>query len=140
MVASTVPATPGIAQAVDGVPISIELAGLRNMRGFVLVCVTPNAAAFPDCTNDRAATRARVAAAQAGHMRLMVPGRGEYAIAVVHDEDGNGRLNTMLAIPREGFGFSRNPRLRMGPPRFPDASFTVTDQPVTQSVRLRYML
>jgi uncharacterized protein (DUF2141 family) len=43
-------------------------------------------------------------------------------------------------MPREGFGFSRNPRLRMGPPRFTDAAFAVGETVVRQTVRVRYML
>jgi len=41
--------------------------------------------------------------------------RGDYAIAIYHDRNGDGICNLgILGIPREGFGFSRNfvPRLR----------------------------
>ena len=41
---------------------------------------------------------------------------GTYAIALLHDENGNGRADRVLMVPREGFGFSRNAPVRMGPP------------------------
>jgi uncharacterized protein (DUF2141 family) len=121
--------------------LSISIDGLRNTRGAVLVCVTANSGAFPDCSRDPAATRLRVAAADIhGDVRISLNGGGTYAVAIVHDENANGRLDTMMMMPREGFGFSRNPRLRMGPPRFTDAAFAVGETVVRQTVRVRYML
>lgn len=121
--------------------LSIGVEGMRNTRGNLLVCITANPTAFPDCSRDPAATRLRVAAAgMAGDMRVVLPSGGTYAVAIVHDENANGRLDTMMMMPREGFGFSRNPRLRMGPPRFTDAAFAVGQTPARQDVRVRYML
>jgi uncharacterized protein (DUF2141 family) len=49
--------------------------------------------------------------------------RGTYAIAVFHDMYGNGRVHrSLLGIPNEGVGFSRNPFL-FGKPSFADTSF-----------------
>jgi uncharacterized protein (DUF2141 family) len=120
--------------------VGVTLEGMRNQRGVVLVCVTHNAAAFPDCSRDASATRLRLTAADATNFRVSVPAGADYAVAIVHDENANGRMDTMLAIPREGFGFSRNPRLRMGPPSFASAAFAVGHESVNQTVRLRYML
>ncbi len=84
--------------------------------------------------------RRSVAAGQAGHIMLPSVAPGTYALSVIHDEDSNGRLNRFLAIPREGFGFSRNPRIRMGPPRFEDVRFEVNTGEVRQDVRILYLL
>jgi uncharacterized protein (DUF2141 family) len=46
----------------------------------------------------------------------------------------------MAGVPREGVGFSNNPRLWFGPPRFASARFTVADAPVRQQVKLKYFL
>jgi len=49
---------------------------------------------------------------------------GEYAVSVVYDEDGNGKLNTgLLGIPSEVVGFSNNAKAPFGPPSFDKASF-----------------
>lgn len=121
--------------------LNIAIEGMRNTRGNILVCVTANPAAFPDCSRDPAATRLRVPAASIrSDMQVALASGGTYAVAIVHDENANGRLDTMMMMPREGFGFSRNPRLRMGPPRFTEAAFAVGAMPVRQSVRVRYML
>tara|TARA_B100001057_G_C22661959_1_gene876284 strand:- start:90 stop:536 length:447 start_codon:yes stop_codon:yes gene_type:complete len=49
---------------------------------------------------------------------------GEYAIAGFQDLDGNGVLSgNFLGIPREPVGFSRNAKVRFGPPKWNDAVF-----------------
>ena len=66
--------------------------------------------------------------------------QGGYALAVIHDENSNARLDTFAGIPREGFGFSRDPPLRFGPPRFAAARFTVGSGAQVQQVSIRYIL
>jgi uncharacterized protein (DUF2141 family) len=49
---------------------------------------------------------------------------GTYAIAVFHDENMNGTLDTnWLGIPKEGYGFSNDVRALLGSPPFSAASF-----------------
>ena len=49
---------------------------------------------------------------------------GEYAIAVFHDLNGNGMLDTRKnGIPEEPFGFSNDARSKLGPAKFRDACF-----------------
>lgn len=64
---------------------------------------------------------------------------GEYAAAVFHDLDNNGELRTnFLGLPREPIGFSRDARIRMGPPSYDDASFTVKPgETITLTIILR---
>ena len=49
---------------------------------------------------------------------------GEYAIAGFQDLDGNGVLSgNFLGIPKEPVGFSRNAKVKFGPPKWNDAVF-----------------
>ena len=50
---------------------------------------------------------------------------GEYAISLYHDEDNNGKLRTVLFIPKEGFGFSRIQGPVLSRPKFSAASFVI---------------
>jgi uncharacterized protein (DUF2141 family) len=51
---------------------------------------------------------------------------GFYAVAVYHDEDNDGILDTnILTIPTEWYGFSNNQMGFFGPPSFDQASFVV---------------
>lgn len=53
---------------------------------------------------------------------------GEYAIAVYHDKNKNGELDSnLLGIPKEDYGFSNNARGRFGPASWKDAKFIVRE-------------
>ncbi len=104
------------------------------------MCLTRNRAHFPDCNRDPAAMKRSVAAGEGGVVHFSGIAPGSYALAVIHDEDGDGRLDKFMMVPREGFGFSRNPHLRMGPPTFDEVRFPVGNGSVEQTVRLRYLL
>ncbi len=124
----------------QGVSVGIQVNGLRSVKGNVLVCLTANPKAFPDCSKDPNAVRASVVANQASNMRMNVARLGGYAIAVVHDENSNGKLDTSLGLPKEGFGFSRNPTILFGPPSFSASQFNVSEAGANQSVKMKYML
>jgi uncharacterized protein (DUF2141 family) len=60
---------------------------------------------------------------------------GEYAISVIDDLDGNGRLDTnAMGIPKEPYGFSNNAKGVFGPAKWADAKFKVEGDGV---VRIR---
>jgi uncharacterized protein (DUF2141 family) len=61
-------------------------------------------------------------------------------VLVLHDENGNNKVDTMLGIPREGVGFSRNPRIMFGPPRFDAVRIHVPAGPSATGVKLQYFL
>ena len=60
---------------------------------------------------------------------------GEYAISIVHDEDGDGRLNTnVLGIPSEALGVSNDARGRFGPPSYEDAAIVLDGPSFEQTI------
>lgn len=120
-------------------PLSMALEGLRSGKGQILVCVTRLPQYFPDCTKDPDKRHFAVPA-KGGPVVLGAMAPGHYAIAIIHDENGNGKLDTFAGIPREGVGFSRNPVLRFGAPSFRSASFPMAGAPVEQDIRLKYFL
>ena len=119
--------------------LELGLQGLRSDRGVVRICLTRAPDHFPDCQSDPAARRATVRAGDPVPHFDGLPS-GDYAVALFHDENDNGRLDRIAGIPTEGVGFSNNPRLLFGPPRFTEARFAVTDLPVDETVRVKYFL
>lgn len=120
-------------------PLMMAMEGLRSAKGRVLVCVTRLPDHFPDCTDDPDRRHFTVSAT-AERLTLGTMAPGDYAIALIHDENGNGRLDTFAGIPREGVGFSRNPAIRFGAPSFRSARFAIAGAPVEQDIRLKYFL
>ena len=119
--------------------VEVSITGLRSSKGQILVCLTTNPKAFPDCSKDKASVHMAVKAADAGDFLIHAPANGTYAIAVVHDENSNNKMDLAIFLPREGFGFSRNPAITVGPPSFKAASFAVTGD-MRQSIKMKYML
>lgn len=119
--------------------LDLTFSNVRSNKGMLRICVTGDPDNFPRCTNDHNATKRSI---PAGTTALHVAGLpyGKYAVAVIHDENGNKKLDTFAGIPREGFGFSRNPPIRFGPPKFEAARFTLDGDAESQQVKLRYML
>lgn len=133
--AMTMGAAPGdLAQ-----PLSMDVQGLRSSRGNFLICVTRSAAYFPDCKEDPEGRHFTVPATS-GAIELGRLAPGSYAIAIIHDQNGNGKLDTFAGIPREGVGFSRNPAIRFGAPSFRSAQFAVSGAAVRQDIKIKYFL
>ena len=123
-----------------GNELRIDLGELRNTRGKVHACLTKDRAYFPNCKADANALRVTVGASEAGELRFASVPIGSYALSILHDENGNGKLDTFARVPREGYGFSRNPPMRFGPPRFDEARFDLVSGRNRQAVRMRYLL
>ncbi|RXZ30650.1 DUF2141 domain-containing protein [Sphingomonas desiccabilis] len=118
--------------------LEVTLSHLRSSKGMIRLCVTANPKSFPGCAKDaHAVTRSVPASEQVIRVQGLVP--GTYAVSVIHDENGNGKLDTFAGIPREGFGFSNNPGLGFGPPRFAAAQFSLAGDADRQQVKIRYL-
>lgn len=64
---------------------------------------------------------------------------GTYAMAVIHDENMNGKLDTgWQGIPKEGYGFSNDAEGVMGAPSFSAASFAYDGQNLDLTMSLHY--
>ena len=121
--------------------VTVTVTDLRNAKGVVRGCITSNAKDWPDCKV--AATSQKVVATTSASVTLkfehLAP--GTYAIAIAHDENDNNKMDrALLLMPKEGYGFSRDAKVVMGPPKFKSASFTVGGEPLTQTIKMRYML
>lgn len=117
--------------------LDVQFDKLRSTKGSLRICLTADPKNFPSCVDDaRAVTRTVPATEKL--VRFEGLPRGNYAIAVIHDANNNARLDTLMGIPREGFGFSRNPVIAFGPPRFKAAEFDLDGDSGSQMIAMRY--
>lgn len=123
-----------------GANVTVVISGLRSTQGLIQACLTARAATFPECDKDPAALRLTVPAANGPVLVFRHVPPGTYAVSLFHDQNGNGRLDKALGIPKEGYGFSRNAPVRFGPPSFADARFAVAGADVTMPITVRYLL
>ncbi len=119
--------------------LTVMINGLRDQKGQVCLSLFSQAQGFPsrgDQAIESRCVRANEAALGVTFKNLS-PGR--YAVAAFHDENSDAKLNTgFLGIPKEEFGFSRNPRIGIGAPRFEAAEFLLTSQETKIQIQLKY--
>ena len=114
--------------------------GLRSQQGQLLVLVFAADDGFPS-QPERAYRKPTLDLVEPGASFFLdsLP-VGEVAVTVVHDEDGDGELDTgAVGIPREGVGTSNNPGLRLGPPRYSDAVIDLRGGAQSTVINLRYL-
>jgi uncharacterized protein (DUF2141 family) len=120
--------------------IHVEIEGLRSDKGEVWCALYTSAKGFP---KDATAAQARASSAATGKHAVCEFAQvkpGTYAIAVYHDENSNGKLDTnFLGIPKEGVGASNDAKGHMGPPKFPDASFSFTGDRLQLVIHIHYL-
>lgn len=122
-----------------GTTVKVTVDGLRNTRGMIRACLTASPRAFPDCSKDQAARSMSVAAANGAVLEFTGVPAGRYAVSLLHDENANGRMDKVLMMPREGYGFSRDAPVRFGPPPFRAAAFDVAGGAVGIRIHMRYL-
>jgi uncharacterized protein (DUF2141 family) len=120
--------------------LNINIEGCRNDRGHVMVGLYSDPADFPEPRDPDAVLGAEVVIrggrATASFEDLPA---GRYAVAVIHDENDNKRMDTnLIGMPKEGFCFGNN-AMRMGKPRFNDCAVPVYSDEVNISLKMHYM-
>ena len=119
--------------------LEVSIDGLRSGKCAVMLCLTQRAD-FLDCDHDPARVTRIVPAERAAAIDLggLVP--GTWSLLAIHDANRNGKLDTMMGIPREGFAFSRNPPMRMGPPHLDQVRFALPAGKSRQALKMKYLL
>jgi uncharacterized protein (DUF2141 family) len=129
------------ANAIGRGTLTIDVAGLRYVKGQICVSVFNSSQGFP--TQGVNAVRKQCVKTTDRQMTIQFEGlsSGTYAVAVLHDENNDNQANrNALGIPTEGFGFSQNPRIFTGPPRFSDAAVLVAGRNTEVPIQLQYLL
>ena len=127
------------AGATDQIRLQISVSGMHNTAGNVTVTIYPDE---PNHFLDGAYKLARQSVPvtlPVTHLCFAFVKPGYYAVALFHDENNNGHFDTtLLGIPAEGFGFSNNPTLYVGPPSLSQVRFEAHpgDNPI--SVQMKY--
>ena len=121
--------------------VTITVTDLRNTDGVVRACMTTVEDIFPRCIRDPKSHRTVVPAGETVTIRFDNVEPGRYAIALLHDENEDGKANRVLGMaPKEGYGFSRDAPVRMAPPKWDDAVFDVGSAPQRVTIKMRYFL
>ena len=130
----------GEALSGDRGDITVIITNLRTSEGEVLISLYNKAEGFP---RDRRTIVRTAAVSPDGSGQLTTVFEdlpyGDYAIACLHDEDlSQGMTFGRFHLPKEGYCFSNNVKVRFKAPKFKKAKFTLDSGNVTQTLRMRY--
>ena len=105
--------------------IRILVSNIEEKRGTIHYGVYNNPELFPDDSGKILGGFEEVSKVIKDGLLIDDLEESNYAIAIFHDKNSNDKFDTFFSIPKEKFGFSKNARVFLGPPKFEDASFFV---------------
>jgi uncharacterized protein (DUF2141 family) len=120
--------------------IHVKILNIRNSTGTVACALFESPVGFP-AEFLRSATNVMVIKIRETQARCdfedIQP--GTYAMAVIHDENMNGKLDTnLVGVPTEGYGFSTDSKGLVGVPLFSAASFPYDGRSLDLTMSLQY--
>lgn len=119
--------------------VKLMISGIRNNEGVIKLTIYNNENSYkkeiPDITKEFAKD-----SINNGCLTLLLDNltSGIWGIAVIDDENKNGKLDRKFFIPKEGFGFSNYTFSKHCKPEFEEFSFLVTDGENNVTVNMFY--
>jgi len=136
---ASLPATITVAQS-PCPEIHVNVQDIRNSSGTVACALFEGSEGFPTEFLRSAANIIimKVRDTQA-HCDFQDIPPGKYALAVIHDENRDGKLDSnWMGVPTEGYGFSQDATASMGAPSFESASFQYDGRKLDVTIHLIY--
>jgi uncharacterized protein (DUF2141 family) len=123
--------------------LEITVSGLRSQNGKVAISVFEKAksSAFPGDGSQAIETfylDIKPGADTVTATTKALP-YGVYAVSLMHNEKGDGKFATFLGIPKDGFGFSKNPRILVGAPNYQACAFELNQEKLEVPIKVKYM-
>jgi len=124
------------AQSTGTCSLTVRVTGIRNTEGNIRVVLRRDRDTIVEARE--VAIDAKTLTAQTVFDKLA---EGTYGVAVMHDENKNGKLDmNEMGMPLEGYGHSNNPAQRMGPPSFDETKFAISHPGSSIEIRLIYWM
>ena len=118
--------------------VTVIVTDIGGQKGEIMAALFASEKSFPN--DSKAAFKVAKTPAAGGKAVLQfeqVP-PGKYAIALFHDVNGDGKLNTnVIGIPKEGYGVSNNVKNLFSGPSFRQSAFEHRNN-TTLTITMRY--
>ncbi len=127
-----------VALAADegGVSITVTVTNIPGVKGDLLIGLFDSERSF---TKRPLKNSPKVRVTSTSPMTVTIPNvqPGTYAVSVVQDLNGNGRLDkSIVGMPQEPLAFSKIRQIPRGKPSFAACSFAVADSDVSLTIPL----
>ena len=118
--------------------LTLVINELRNQKGEVCVALFESKAGFPQDDEQAICNQCFKISELPMTVGFEVP-YGSYAASLLHDENKDGELNTnIVGIPKEGIGFSNDPRIIKGTPSFEKTCFEFNEDNQSVEIAVKY--
>ena len=125
--------------AQDSLSVNVTVEGFQNSKGICRLLLFENEEGFPDLRQFAILMSNQGIQNKTAEFNLKIK-PGKYAVAVLHDENSNGKMDkNWLGIPSEGFGASNNPKIGFGPPEFDESAINLDKNNAKVKIKLNYM-
>ncbi|MEI6691774.1 MAG: DUF2141 domain-containing protein [Chlorobium sp.] len=120
--------------------IIVHIKDLRNINGMLGASLYASKKGFPDTPERSYSTLIKkITSTEDTFIFENIP-YGTYAISVLHDENGNGKMDkNFFGLPTEGCGISTNPKIGMGGPNYNNSVFTLNSKQMELTINTRYL-
>ena len=125
------------AEGDPGATLVVRVSGFESDNGALGCRLFSQPSSFPD---GQGVDRRRPIEGTRGSCTFRDVAPGTYAIAAIHDENGNAELDkNFVGIPTEGYGVSNNKTRALSAPKWSEAKFSVAAGELRRfAIRLRY--
>lgn len=118
---------PGSMSGVAESTLTVSVTGLRNAKGIMAAQLFSDEESFKKHETTYNAL-SEISEKKSATLKFSKLAKGTYALMVLHDENKNGKMDTgLFGIPKEGFAMSRDPKVKLGPPRWKECCFLITN-------------
>ena len=122
-------------QKTETFDVTVNMSNFKNNKGMALVALCNTKESF--LVGGIKSAKLKIVNNACSVTFKDVP-KGIYAVSMFHDENENNKLDTnFLGIPKESFGCSNNAKGFMGPPKWEDAKFEISNKDVVQNIQLK---
>ena len=121
-----------------GVKLNVIIEGIRDDRGLMTATLYgSDPGKFLQRDGELRVWR-EPAHAPSQELCVYLPGPGTYSVAIYHDANSNHHFDRGFLGPLEGYGFTRNPHLILGPPPLERTTFAAGEGETTVRIDMRY--
>lgn len=119
--------------------VVVDLTDLRSREGKILISIYDDPETFPDDEKMMEQKILKDITGETMRIRFEQLTSGTYAIAAMHDENGDEQMNfNLLGMPKEGYCFSNNVKPKLRRPHWDEAKFEVGKKDTLIRIEMKY--
>ena len=129
----------GIQKTKSNYDLTVTITGLKNNTGQVALKLYNNSKGFLDTEESVVISKLATITSKQSKTTFKGLKPGNYAVALIHDENKNQKMDkSFVGIPKEGFGFSSNPKIRFSEPSFDECKIEMKQYNKDITIKIIY--